>query len=265
MNKIDFSSIATALREDIGRGDVTTRLVLRPGQKARAEIIAKSTGVACGVDLVRRVFKTVDQELRFQALVKDAGRIKKNQVLARITGKAESILKAERVALNFLARLSGIATLTAKYVQSVKPYKARIMDTRKTTPGLRILEKYAVRCGRGYNHRLGLWDQILIKDNHIALNRSVSLFNLINQVKRRRPKGMSIEVEVKDLAEFRQAFNASPDIIMLDNFNLAKIKKALRIRKAKKTAVVLEVSGGVTLKNVRAIAATGVERISIGD
>jgi len=251
--------IKLALKEDIGSGDITTKLTISAGQKIKARIIAKEKGIVCGLAVAELVFKTVDKNIRFKPATSDGKQVKKGQVLARLEGKAVSILKAERVALNFLSHLSGIATLTNRYVQKVKPYKVKIMDTRKTTPGLRSLEKCAVRCGGGVNHRLGLWDQVLIKDNHL---KGLRLKEIIKKVKQKRPKGMKIEVEVKNLRQFKQALEARPDIIMLDNFSLTNIKKAVKIKSA---SVKIEVSGGVNLSNARRIAATGVERISVGE
>lgn len=271
--------IKKALREDIGRGDITSRLIVPAKKRIEAAIIAKESGVVCGLDAARLVFQAVDKKIRFRAAASDGKKVKKGEIIARLEGDASNILKAERVALNFLGRLSGIATKTSLYVQRVKPYRAKIMDTRKTTPGLRGLEKYAVRCGGGFNHRMGLWDQVLVKDNHlsaISLKLSaISLKDLIRKIKKKKPKGMKIEVEVKNLREFKQALEAGPDIVMLDNMSIKNIKKAVAIRKrllntkykiltTKHELSQLEVSGGVNLDNVRQIAACGVERISIG-
>ncbi|MBN2097759.1 MAG: carboxylating nicotinate-nucleotide diphosphorylase [Candidatus Omnitrophica bacterium] len=275
--------IKRALREDIGSGDVTSQLVVPAGKKIKAVILAKEAGVVCGLDLARLVFKTVDKRIVFRAQTSDGKRVRRGKILARLEGEARSILKAERVALNFLGHLSGIATLTNQFVQRVKPYPVKILDTRKTAPGLRLLEKYAVRCGGGFNHRLGLWDQVLVKDNHLSIVRSSpacrsgrelgvrrkKIKEIIEQIRENKPKGVKIEVEVKSLKEFEEALETTPDIIMLDNFNLKNIKKALRIRDRLRTPnsqlrTQLEVSGGVNLSNLRRIAALGVERISIG-
>ena len=276
MNKIS-PIIKAALREDIGPGDITSGLVIPAGKKAKAVILAKEKGVLCGLELARLVFKTVDKGIRFKAASSDGKIVKKGKIIARLEGGARSILKAERVALNFLARLSGIATKTSQFVQRVKPYPVKIMDTRKTTPGLRVLEKYAVRCGGGANHRMGLWDQVLLKDNHLLVARRSSLVSskrplqkIIKKI-RKTAKGKKIEVEVKNLQEFKQALLAKPDIIMLDNFDLKSIKKAVKLRNDIRYTIYdirkvqLEVSGGVNLNNVRRIAACGVEMISVGE
>ncbi len=257
--------VKLALREDIGSGDITTKLIISAKQKIKARIIAKEKGIVCGLAVARLVFKTVDKNIHFKPATSDGKQVKKGQVLARLQGKAVSILGGERVALNFLSHLSGVATLTNRYVQKVRPYKVKIMDTRKTTPGLRSLEKYAVRCGGGVNHRLNLSDQVLIKDNHLSSLKfkvkSLKLKDIIDKI-RKNAQGRKIEIEVKNIREFREVLKARPDIIMLDNFSVANIKKAVKIKSA---SVKLEVSGGVNLSNVRRIAATGVERISIGE
>lgn len=261
--------IKAALKEDVGRGDITSRLLVPAKKRIKAVILTKESGIVCGLDVARSVFKTVDRKIRFRPATSDGKKIKKGKILARLEGDARSILKAERVALNFLGRLSGIATLTEKYVRKVKLCPAKIMDTRKTTPGLRILEKYAVRCAGGFNHRMGLWDQILVKDNHLSVVlrpssvfRKKTLREIIERVKQKRPKGMKLEIEVKNLQEFKQALLAKPDIIMLDNFSISNIKKAVKMRYGIRK---LEVSGGVNLNNVRKIAACGVEMISAGE
>ena len=258
--------IKAALKEDIGRGDITTQLVIPTKKRTKAVILAKEAGMVCGLDVARLVFKAVDKRIRFKPKASYGKRIKKGQTIARLEGNARNILKAERVALNFLGRLCGIATLTDKFVQKVKPYPVKSMDTRKTTPTLRILEKYAVRCAGGFNHRMGLWDQILIKDNHVSV---LGWKDLIRQIKKTKPKGIKIEVEVRNLREFKQALEADLDVIMLDNFNLKDIRKAVKIRNkilsTRYERLKLEVSGGVNLNNVRKIAACGVEMISVGE
>ncbi len=264
--------IKTALREDIGRGDITSRLTVAAKKRIKAVIVAKGSGIVCGLDVARSVFQAVDRKISFRTMVREGRRVKRGKIVARIEGNVRSILKAERTALNFLARLSGIATLANKFIQRVKPYKVKIMDTRKTTPGLRTLEKYAVRCGGAFNHRMGLWDQVLVKDNHLSIVYSllsIDLKDLLRKIKRRKPRRMKIEVEVKNLAEFRQALEAGPDIVMLDNMSIRDIKKAVKLRneqtnKRTNEQTNLEVSGGINLNNVRKIAACGIERISVG-
>ncbi|MBN3038150.1 MAG: carboxylating nicotinate-nucleotide diphosphorylase [Candidatus Omnitrophica bacterium] len=265
--------VKAALKEDIGSCDITTKLTVPSMKKTQATIVAKEEGVVCGLDVARLVFKKVDKNLRFRIQKQDGDKIKANTAFVHLEGAAGSILSAERVALNFLSHLSGIATLTAKYVERVRGYDVKIMDTRKTTPGLRTLEKYAVRCGGGSNHRMGLWDQVLIKDNHLSAFSyqlsAISLKDIIRKIKKKRPKGMKIEIEVKNLREFKETLLTKVDIIMLDNFDIKDIKKAVQIRNqipdTRCRAVKLEASGGVSLDNVREIAATGVERISVGE
>ncbi|MBL7092170.1 MAG: carboxylating nicotinate-nucleotide diphosphorylase [Candidatus Omnitrophica bacterium] len=287
------SLIKTALKEDIGRGDITSNLIIPPKRRIQAVIVAKEKGVVCGLDVARLVFKTVDKKIRFRAATSDGEKVEAGRILARLEGEARNILKAERAALNFLGRLSGIATLTNKFGRRVAPYRVKIMDTRKTTPGLRVLEKYAVRCAGGFNHRMGLWDQILIKDNHLLVARHWSLVSskkplkeIIEKIKQKKPKGVKVEIEVKNLQEFKEAVQALPDIIMLDNFKLKDIRKAVKMRNAirlpagkagntqypptlklRRAGAIpkLEVSGGVNLSNVRSIAACGAEMISVGE
>jgi nicotinate-nucleotide pyrophosphorylase (carboxylating) len=256
------SLIKASLKEDIGSGDVTTQLLLPPSQTIVAQVRSKENGVLCGVEVANRVFYMIDREIVFEAIEKDGAAIKNGTIIAKVTGPGRGILAGERVALNFLQRLSGIATLTQRFVDEIRPYPAKIMDTRKTTPLFRALERHAVRCGGGSNHRSGLFDGILIKDNHIKAIGGVS--RAIRKAKEGFRHLLKIEVEVKTLDEVREAIKEGPDCIMLDNFSLDDIKKAVEwIRSAKKD-VVVEVSGGVNLKNVRAIASCGVDCISVG-
>ncbi len=260
--------VRMALEEDVGKGDITTLLTVPKGRKVKGIIRAKERGVIAGLPVAELVF----QRVAFKARVKEGEKAKKGQVIAEVTGDARSILTAERTALNFLQRLSGIANLTNRFVEKVKPCKIKIFDTRKTTPGLRYLEKYAVRCGGGYNHRMGLWEMVLIKDNHLKMqNAKCKMQNLKETVKKIRekiPKGMKIEVEAKNLREVKEALRAGVDIIMLDNMNLKSIKKAMKLVYGLRFTVygkpTIEASGGITLENVRRIAETGVDRISIG-
>ena len=225
------------------------------------------------MDVCGLTFHLLDGAIKFKPLAKDGDRVRAGKVVARIEGPARSVLTAERVVLNFLGHLSGIATLTAEYVKRTRPYKTKIMDTRKTTPGLRYLEKYAVRTGGGHNYRMGLYDQVLIKDNHIKVKSSklkgksssekASIIQeLVFQAKERAPKGMKVEVEVQSLSDLKEAMRARPHVIMLDNMKIAQMGPAVRMvgKRAK-----LEASGRVTLKNVRQIARTGVDMISIGE
>ncbi len=257
--------IKLALREDIGKKDITTETLIGD-IKVKAVIISKDEGIIAGLKIAKSVFRQLSKKTGFKALVKDGDRVHKNQILANITGQAKNILTAERTALNFLNHLSGIATLTSKYVEKVKPYRCKILDTRKTTPLLRELEKYAVRMGGGHNHRKGLYDMVLMKDNHLRIVSYCEIKEAINSVKKRIPKGFKIEVEVNTLEELKKIYNYGVDIIMLDNMSTANIKKAVdwvKMHTAHKT--ILEASGGINLSNIIEIAKTGVDLISIGE
>ena len=256
------SIIKHALIEDIGRGDITTSLTIPKEKEIHAEIILKENCVICGLVAAQKVFEVVDQGIRFIPNVKEGQEVKKGKVIAKISGKAHSILSAERVALNLLTMLSGIATRTREYVKHIEPYKTKITDTRKTMPGLRELQKYAVRVGGGYNHRMGLDEMILIKDNHLKVTEGYTKLPSV-------PKGFKIEIETQNLDEFKHALYFKPDVIMLDNMELGDIKKAVKIRNYTKFTshnppTKLEVSGGVDIKNVRKLASSGVDIISIG-
>lgn len=251
-----------ALKEDIGRKDITTEFCIPNNKKIKAFIVAKENCIACGLGVAATVFKTFDNRINFKSLVKDGFRIAMGKKIAVITGNAKSIITAERVALNFLILLCGISTKTREYVNAVKPYKVRILDTRKTIPGLRILEKYAVRIGGGFNHRSSLDEMILAKDNHIKI---IGNYTKLRDI----PKGYQAELEVENLKEFRDALKVYPDIIMLDNMPVADVKKAVRIRNKLSISKTnpkpkLEASGGINLKNIKKYAATGVDMISIG-
>jgi len=232
-----------------------------------AEIICKENAVLCGLDVVKEVFRACDKNIKFSSLVKDGVLVKSNTVVAKIKGRASSVLKAERTALNFLGRLCGISTETKKYANKIKQYKAKIIDTRKTTPVLRILEKYAVSCGGGINHRMGLYDMVLIKDNHKKIiDSNENIIDYILKAKSRYGSSKKIEVEVENLIEFKNVLKAIPDIIMLDNMSLREIKLAVNLNslESKKTRPKIEASGNISLKNVREIAKTGVDLISVG-
>ncbi len=261
-HKVD-SVVRHALFEDIGKGDITTELTIPKSKKIKAEVVAKEECVVCGIEVIERAFKVVDKDTEFSALVKEGMRVKKGKSVISLEGKAHSVLSAERVGLNLLSLLSGVATKTRDYVEKIKPYKAKITDTRKTMPGLRELQKYAVRIGGGFNHRMALDEMILIKDNHLRITEG---YNQLPKV----PKGYKIEIEVQNLDEFRHALKFKPDVIMLDNMSLADIRKAVAVRDATpftshhpKTK--LEASGGVDIESVKEIAAAGVDIISIGD
>ncbi len=252
-----------ALREDVGRGDITSAMLGRT-QHTRADIEAKEDGILCGLAVAERVFRFVDPNLRFLPVAKDGEMMEKGREIAYIEGSAVSIMVGERTALNFLAHLSGIATLTRKYVDKVKGTRAQILDTRKTTPNLRILEKYAVLTGGGANHRMGLYDQILIKDNHLRILKDTPIPVIVENAKKKAQKATVVGLEVKNLKEFAEALKSKADYILLDNMKPETIKEAVAMRQKAGSKIWLEVSGGVNLDNVRSYAETGVERISVG-
>jgi nicotinate-nucleotide pyrophosphorylase (carboxylating) len=252
-----------ALVEDIGKGDITSQLTIPENKQIEAVFIVKEDCLICGLPAAVRAFAIVDQALDFSVLVKEGQKVKNGKVIAKVQGKAQSILAAERVAINLLSMLSGIATKTREYVKYIDPSKAKITDTRKTLPGLRELQKYAVRVGGGYNHRMSLDEMIIIKDNHIKVTEGYSKLPSV-------PKGFKIEIEVQNLDEFKHALRFKPDVIMLDNMSVADIKKAVHIRdttvfNSHHPPTKLEASGGVDFKTVKQIAESGVDIISIGD
>ena len=251
--------IRLTLKEDIGSGDRTTKALFHKSIQAKGVIRVKQNAVLAGLPVAKAVFRKVDPRLRFEILAREGHRVKAGTVIARISGDGRSILKGERVALNFLQHLCGIATFTRLFVDAVRGTRAKILDTRKTTPGLRQLEKYAVRMGGGVNHRMDLSDGILLKDNHIALAGSVS--EALRRAKRGGPRYFKIEVEVGNLKEVEEALAAQADILLLDNMELPRLRKAVKLIPR---SALTEVSGGVHLKNVRKIADTGVNFISIG-
>ena len=281
--------VKNALREDIGKGDITTGLLVPETRKVKAKIVARESGVVAGIRVAEEVFKTVEsliirkdrkgRGIEFKKRAEEGDQVKKGETLAELRGNAQVILTGERTALNFLQHLSGIATLTQKYVQAVKSTsprgKAKIYDTRKTAPGLRYLEKYAVSCGGGYNHRMGLYDMVLIKDNHwwIAGARTrekVSGGWNLEEIREKIPKGMKVEVEADSLRQLKRVLDMDVDIIMLDNMKLPILKKAVRMvkmardRKGTKSPAI-EVSGKINLKSIKQIAHLGVDRISVGE
>jgi nicotinate-nucleotide pyrophosphorylase (carboxylating) len=254
--------IKNALEEDIGSGDITTAALIPEDSVSSASLAAKSSFVLAGLPFAKRTFELVDRRLKFRVLKKDGSHVKAGMVVATIKGSTSSLLTAERTALNILQRLSGIATLTNEYLKAVKGLRTGIADTRKTAPGLRFFDKYAVKTGKGTNHRFGLFDGVLIKDNHIATAGGVA-----RAVKLARGKAhhlLKIEVEVKNLKEVREAVSAGADIIMLDNMQPDRIKKAVDIIRRNAPSITIEASGNVSLENVRKIAETGVDLISIG-
>lgn len=262
--------IKISLREDIGKRDITTVATIPKDKCAKAILLAKEDCVICGLGLAAEVFKFQDKNIKFKARVSDGQKIKKGKIIAYISGRAQSILTAERVALNFLSLLCGVATKTRAYVDKVRPYKIKILDTRKTIPGLRELEKYAVRIGGGHNHRMRLDEMVLVKDNHLKIIGDRLWVIGFKEIKNKISSKIQTEVEVKTLKEFRKALKIKPDIIMLDNMSIKDIKKAVKIRNNLSSNTYrlrpkLEASGGIGLKNVRKFAAAGVDMISIGE
>lgn len=254
--------VQLALAEDLGEGDITTDNLVSLRSRSKACLIAKADGVICGVDLAREVFKTLNPTVIFRALVKDGKKVSRGDAIAEISGPTRVLLSGERVALNLLSSLSGIATQTRTFVDKIKPYKASIMDTRKTTPLLRQLERYAVRMGGGVNHRFNLNDMAMIKDNHRAACGARDMNEVINTLKKKIKA--KIEVEVDDLDQLKEILHSKADIILLDNMTPQQIAQAVILRNKAKSRILLEASGGITLKNVKRYAATGVDRISVG-
>lgn len=259
--KVIRKIVREALKEDIGPGDITTCNTVDRSAKARGRILVKESGVIAGLSVAKEVFRQINRRIKFVSKVKDGAKVKKGKVIAIVSGPARGILTGERVALNFLQRLSGIATLTNQFVSRVASLGSRvkILDTRKTTPGLRALEKYAVKVGGGTNHRMGLYDAILIKDNHIALAGGIEKTIVVAKLALPRK---SIEVEAKTIAQVKKAIKVGTDKILLDNMNIKTLRKA--VKSCRKAKIWTEASGGVNLENVRKIARTGVNAISIG-
>lgn len=247
------------LDEDIQEGDLSTMGLIPADKRAPAWIIAKEEGIVAGLPLVELVFKSLDPQMEIHFKKQDGEKIKRGEVLMDLYGQVTSLLAGERLALNLLQRLSGIATLTNRYVERVKGLNVRIVDTRKTTPGLRGLEKYAVRQGGGHNHRFGLYDAVMIKDNHIKAAGSIGY--AVTRLREQLPHTVTIEVEVETLAQVKEALEAKADIIMLDNMSLEEMKEAVKLINGQ---ALVEASGGVNLDNVRQIAETGVDIISVG-
>lgn len=261
-----------ALAEDLGSaGDVTSRAVMSADRWGQASLVARSTGVLAGVDVVAMVCAAVDVRLKVQVHSRDGDRLQRGVIVATLSGPVRNLLAAERTALNFVQRLSGVATLTRAFVDAVAGTAAQILDTRKTTPGFRLLEKFAVRQGGGRNHRTGLYDMILIKDNHLAGLGLASSEGQVREAVRRANEfrshvdaALPIEIEVDSLDQFDVALSLTPDFILLDNMPLEAMREAVTRRNRASAATLLEASGGVHLNTVRAIAETGVDRISVG-
>ena len=253
-------AVRQALAEDLGRaGDITTQATIPDSATATATLVARAAGVICGLDIARAAFRQIDPTIGFESWETDGARVEKGAALARIDGSARAILIAERVALNYLGRLSGVASLTAQYVERIAHTKARICDTRKTTPLLRAFEKYAVRCGGGANHRFGLDDAVLIKDNHIAVAGGV--VPALRAAKRYAGHLVKIEIEVDTLDQLRDVLAEGADVVLLDNMPPLTLREAVTLVKG---AMICEASGGVSLETVGAIAETGVDLISVG-
>jgi nicotinate-nucleotide pyrophosphorylase (carboxylating) len=255
--------IETALAEDRTDEDITTTCLIPAGLYGRAELLAKSDGILAGGEVSRRVFQKVDASLEVEILVADGSRVRPGEVLMTVTGPVHGILTAERTALNFLQRLSGIATLTARYVAETEGYDVKVTDTRKTTPGLRALEKYAVRMGGGHNHRPHLAGAILIKDNHLGALRSLGmdLREIVTRAREKAPDDMTVEVEITNLEEALAAAESGADVVMLDNMSPEAMRRAVSWLP---DDISIEASGGINLTNIRAAAACGVDIISIG-
>ncbi len=260
MNPIYYESLVReALNEDLGFQDLTTEAIISETHCSVAEITAKATGIIAGMDIAKCAFKLLDEEVSFQTKIADGAKVSPGQVVAVIEGRTRTLLGGERVALNFLQRLSGIATGTNKAVESVKNFPCHLVDTRKTTPGLRGMEKYAVRTGGGYNHRFGLFDAILIKDNHITAAGGIT--EAVSLVRAKVGHMVKVEVETETLAQVEEALRTSVDIIMLDNMSADQMKEAVQLINKE---VLTEASGGINLDNLVRVAETGVDLISLG-
>jgi nicotinate-nucleotide pyrophosphorylase (carboxylating) len=255
--------VARALEEDLAQGDITSDTLIPGALTARATVLVKAEGMLAGVQVVGRVFRKVDSSLDYKVLIADGTRVKPGDKVATISGRVAAILKGERTALNFIQRLSGIATQTALYVEKLKGTRVYVTDTRKTTPGLRLLEKYAVRMGGGRNHRMNLGEAVLIKDNHLAALKylGMSLKEIVRKARDGVARGVEIEVEVTTIEEAKQALDSGVDIVMLDNMRPAEMRRAVSFLLGRTR---IEASGGITLQNVREVAETGVTFISVG-
>jgi nicotinate-nucleotide pyrophosphorylase (carboxylating) len=260
-----YDAVSAALDEDLGRGDITSRAVVRSGARARGSFIARQDFVLAGLEVADAVFSAIDYTLQIESAVSDGEQIKEGKVFSRVVGEAQALLAAERVALNFLQHLSGIATLTRQYVDAIAGTKAVVVDTRKTMPGLRMLEKYAVTVGGGRNHRLGLDDGVLIKDNHLAMSTGVG--EAVRRARETVGHLHKIEVEVTTLGQIHEALKGKADVLLLDNMPPEMVREAVDIvrnHEPEDRRTLLEASGGITLANIREYADAGVDLISIG-
>jgi len=251
--------IDIALKEDLGPGDITTSAIIDPSIKGKARLLAKEEIILAGIEVFSRVLSRLDPEIVVECTYYDGDVVPNGDVIGTVRGSMRGILSGERTALNFIQRLSGIATLTRRYVDKTDPSRVRVIDTRKTTPGLRILEKYAVRMGGGTNHRFGLFDGVLIKDNHIAAAGSIS--KALKKIRGKVPHTLKIEVEVEDIKGVEEAIGAGADAILLDNMSLEEMREGVSIAGGR---VLLEASGGVTLESIEEISKTGIDLISVG-
>ena len=268
--------VQLAIKEDIGDGDITSKIFIPDGSETKGMLIAKEAGIVAGLPVAGYVLSQIDENLIFTTNIKDGSRVKKGTIIGSVKGLTLSLLSAERLVLNFLQRLSGIATATNRFAEKIKGYRTQIMDTRKTAPGWRYLEKYAVRVGGGINHRMGLYDQILIKDNHLKAMGSEkengTISRLVRKAREQIENGMLIEVEVEDLCQIKDVVDAGVDIILFDNMEPSKIREAVDIvREIEKNqdagtgkAILTEASGNITIENVEEYADAGVDRISVG-
>ncbi len=263
MNKDNIEKIIKdALAEDIGEGDITTKAIVQDNLMGTGEFLVKQEGVIAGLEVVDMLLKIVDPKLSFERKVSDGEKVSAGKIIAKIKGSAASMLTAERTALNFLQRMSGIATMTNLFIEKIKHTKAKILDTRKTVPGLRELDKLAVKSGGGTNHRIGLYDMFLIKDNHIAAAGSITkAVEACKEFRKKNNSGYKIEVETESLQQVSEALSCGVDFIMLDNFELDEMKKAVDLIGGE---CMTEASGGIDLNTIKAIAGTGVDYISVG-
>ena len=254
------------LQEDVGQGDITCERLFRQGERVRAHILFKEEGVAAGLDVARRLFSLVDESVQWQSLATEGAWVTSGTRAARIEGRAQSILTPERLALNLVGHLSGVATLARRFVEKVQGLSVEITETRKTTPGMRRLEKYATCLGGMVNHRMGLYDQVLIKDNHLAALRAAGFSDPVSEALRRAlsEQGPPVEIEVDSPEDGARAARAGAGMILLDNMTVPELKRAVQLARAENPAVILEASGGVDLETVRSMAETGVDRISVG-
>ena len=254
--------VQLALAEDLGEGDITSDNLIPLNSLSKARLLAKSDGVICGVDVAREVFQTLNPKVTFHASIKDGDTVSRGEIIADIAGSTRALLSGERVAINLLSFMSGIATQTRTFVNKIKPYQSDILDTRKTTPLLRQLERYAVRTGGGVNHRFNLNHMAMIKDNHLVACKGQALTDVINNLKEKIKTKVVVEVDTLD--QLKEILHSKADIILLDNMTPGQMTRAVHLRDQEKSHVLLEASGGITLKNIKRCAATGVDRISVG-